>query len=324
MMKRTRVRPMMSIEIDGFISYLRYEKNSAIKTCGSYAQDLRQFMSFLLQYSNSNESRYDVSVSCESFDVESQSINTSDITAFIEFLYDSGLKRSSIERKIASIKTFFKYLYHRNIIPDDPALNVRYPKKEKRLPKFFSDKQIGAIIDFDAENFTDCRDMALLETLYSTGARVSELSSADIESLDLDGGRLRVIGKGSKERLLFLTESAKKAIVKYLSKRTMAQTSVLGPLFINHRGGRLSVRAIYDITVRRGYSGGSIERVNPHSLRHSFATELLNNGADIRAVQEMLGHSSLSTTQIYTHTTTERLKRVHESCHPHAKSKPHD
>jgi site-specific recombinase XerD len=158
----------------------------------------------------------------------------------------------------------------------------------------------------------------MLEVFYSTGARVSELADADIDDIDFDNGTLRVTGKGSKERIVFLTDGSIRWIQQYFNERKKKFGSLTKPLFVNNNGGRLTVRGISFILEGRARATGIIGRISPHVLRHSFATELLNRGADIRAVQEMLGHKNLSTTQIYTHTTKERLKRIYEQYHPHA------
>jgi integrase/recombinase XerC len=309
----------MIAEVDHFMHYLQNEKNSSGKTIESYNRDLLQFYRFLCgDFGRDLREKYGIRAVVENDDVPVGGIQSDDITAFIEYLYDEGLKRSSIERKIASLRSFFNFLFNRDFILKNPATRVGYPKKETRLPKFLHYNQIEALLDFEPVNFIDLRDRAVLETFYSTGARVSELCSADTADIDFANKRLKVRGKGAEERIVFLTPEALDFMRRYFAERLKKFGSLSAPLFVNNRGGRITVRGVYDIVVKRSRIAGLIERVSPHTLRHSFATELLNRGADIRAVQEMLGHKHLSTTQVYTHTTKEWLKKVFNKYHPHS------
>jgi site-specific recombinase XerD len=273
---------------------------------------------FLGDYERHGPWQYEVQVTVQDDDVLIRTIGKDDLTGYLEFIFDSELKRSTIERKIAAIKTFFKFLHNRDIIPKNPAERIIYPKKGKRLPRFLHLKEINAILDFKDTGFIDFRDRALLETFYSTGSRVAELAAARIDDIDMDSGRLKVMGKGREERYVFLTGEALMTIERYLRERVKKFRVLTDPLFINNRGGNITERGIFGIVVKRARAAGMLERVTPHTYRHSFATEMLNQGADLRAVQEMLGHRSLSSTQVYTHTTKERLKRVYERAHPHA------
>jgi site-specific recombinase XerD len=306
----------MIAEIDYFMRYLQSEKNSSEKTLESYGRDLKQFCDFLCDAAS--RKKYEVLAPLADDDVPVATIVGQDITAFIEYSYDNGLKRSSIERRIASIKSFFNFLFRKGYLGENPAARIGYPKKESRLPKFLHLNQIENLLDFDLKGFIDFRDRAILETFYSTGARVSELCLSDIADLDFENSRLKVSGKGAEERIVFLTGGTAELIRNYLNERRKKFGSISDPLFVNNRGKRITVRGVYDIVAKRARSSGIVGRVSPHTLRHSFATELLNRGADIRAVQEMLGHKHLSTTQVYTHTTRERLKKVFEKFHPHS------
>jgi site-specific recombinase XerD len=304
----------MTAEIDLFMDYLAVEKNFSPATVKAYNNDLMQFLGFLL----GDVDDIEVSDIAADDDVPVTEITSEHILSFVGYCHDRPLKRTSIERKIGAIRSFFRYLHRNNIIPLDPAKKAGYPKKRKQLPKFLHLNQINAVLDFPVKNFIDYRDRALLSAFYSTGARVSELCGASFSGLDLEAGRLKVRGKGSEERILFLTDECAGFIREYTSERIKKFGEGDGPVFVNNRGGRITVRGVYDIVVKRGGSAGIIAKISPHTLRHSFATEMLNRGADIRAVQEMLGHRSLSTTQIYTHTTTARLKKVYEKYHPHS------
>ncbi len=309
----------MIAEIDLFMRYLQSEKNIADRTRDAYSVDLRQFYSFLSgEMGKEIRERYEVRAALDLDDVPVGSIAGDDITAFIEFSYDRGLKRSSIERKIAAVKSFFSFMHRKGYIDANPAARIGYPRKESRLPKFLHLNQIDALLGFEPKKFLDFRDLAILNTFYSSGARVSELCSADMADADLEIRRIRVTGKGSVERIVFLTGGTVEALEGYFIERKNKFGSLSGPLFVNNRGGRISPRGVYDIVVKRARAAGLINRVSPHTLRHSFATELLNQGADIRAVQEMLGHQHISTTQVYTHTTRERLRKVFEKFHPHS------
>lgn len=311
----------MLSEIDSFLGYLECEKNASLRTVGSYSDDLLQLHKFLL--GEEIDEKCDYSIYCidvviENEDVEISSVKQDDITGFIEYCYDRGLKRSSISRKIACIRSFFKYLYNNDYIKHNPALKIHFPKGNKRLPKFLHLDQIEELMGFELKSFLDYRDRALLEVFYSSGARVSEIASADIPDLYIENNTLKVTGKGGGERVVFLTDESVAWLKKYLMLRKKKFGESGEPLFVNSRGERITVRGIFYIIVKRAKECGLLQRVSPHTLRHSFATELMNQGADIRAIQEMLGHKNLSTTQIYTHTTKERLKEVYDRFHPHS------
>ncbi len=309
----------MRSEIDLFMQYLEYEKNASRKTVESYNNDLMQLYRFFAgDFSEEMKNTdYGTGAPVENGDMAIGSIGRDDIRAFVEFCFDRGLEKSSIKRKIAAIKSFFKYLYNNYHIKENPARNVLFPRTDKNLPNFLYARQVDSILDFPLESFIDIRDRALLEVLYSSGARVSEIASSDVNDLD-SNGVLRVMGKGSVERGVFITESTVERIESYLTERKKAFRDASGPLFVNSRNRRITVRGIFYIVVKRSRAAGIHVKTTPHTFRHSFATELLNRGADIRAVQEMLGHRNLSTTQIYTHTTKERLKKVYRRFHPHS------
>lgn len=295
------------------MDYLSSERNASEMTIKSYNDDLLQFAAFLAGLDDSGEGL----LPCRA-DVPAGEVTPELIRTFVESCYDRSLKKSSISRKIACLKSFFGYLYRERYIDSNPAAAVSFPRRERSLPRFLYNREVERVLDFPVESFIDFRDRALLETLYATGARVSEIAAAEYADLDMDGGGLRVMGKGSRERVVFLTADAVRWLRAYLVERGKRFGSIDGPLFVNVRGGRLGARGIFNIVDGRSKRAGLLARVTPHTLRHSFATELLNNGADIRAVQEMLGHSDISTTQVYTHTTRARLREVYRRCHPHA------
>lgn len=310
-------------EIDSFLDYLAVERNVSEKTTAAYSRDLRQFTDFLMGKREDTGFSYDTASEIRDDDILVDTVYEGDIRAYIEYIYDTGLKRASIERKIACLKSFFRFLFNRDVIPDNPASGVTYPKKEKRLPRFLKEFQVEQVLTFECSELIDYRDRALLHVLYATGARVSELAAADLVDMDRRTGRIRVTGKGKSDRIVFLTGEAQEYLEAYIQKR-IEEGQESEAFFLNARGGRLTVRGIYGIVSGRLRDAGMHGSLGPHTFRHSFATELLNNGADIRAVQEMLGHKNISTTQKYTHTTRERLKKVYRSSHPHSMEKKKD
>jgi site-specific recombinase XerD len=307
------------VEIDKFMNYLIVQRNASPRTIESYNVDLLQFYGFLVgDCSDPSGYEYEVNVEIVDDDVLIESIGKNDIKGFVEYCYDSGLSVITISRKIAAIRSFFRFLYNSDIIECNPAVSITSPKRVGKIPKFLYYNQVENLLDFHVKGFLDFRDRALLEVFYSSGARVSEIASADVEDVQFDRGLLKVYGKGSVERIVFLTDGSMVWIKRYLSERKKRFSELSEPLFVNNNGKRLTVRGIFYIIVKRARQTGTLEKISPHTLRHSFATELLNQGADIRAVQEMLGHKNLSTTQTYTHTTKERLRRAYEKYHPHS------
>ncbi len=291
--------------IDKFMQYLIAEKNASPLTVESYSKDLNQFMEFLYE-----------AVDPESVTIAA--ITANDIRDFIDYCFEKGNELSTIERKVATLKSFFKYLEFHNYRNGNPARDIHYSKQKNCLPVFLTFEQIQALVAFECKSFGDYRDKALLEVFYSTGARVSEITYADIDDCDYKTGRLKVLGKGSKERIVFLNDTAVTALQEYMNERKKKFNCLTNPLFVNNNGKRLTTRGIFYIIDKRANMAQLWKSVTPHVLRHSFATELLNRGADIRAVQDMLGHASISTTQKYTHTTIERLKELYHKYHPHA------
>ena len=304
----------MTAEIEKFIKYLSNEKNAATNTQVSYRRTLQQFFLFLC---SDERKDYGVRIGVKNGDIPIARVTRDHITAFIEYSHDNKLKAGTIESRIATLKSFFKFLNNRDFILSNPASKIGFPKRGTRLPKFLHLNQIELILDFKLEKFIDYRDRAILEAFYSTGCRVSELCDADVTDLDFTNNRLKVMGKGSEERIVFLTDGAASFIQTYLEARKGKFGIVTAPLFVNNRGTRITSRGLYRIVVDRARAAG-FSGVSPHVFRHSFATSMMDGGADIRAVQEMLGHKNLSTTQIYTHVSKERLKKVFDDHHPHA------
>lgn len=291
--------------IDTFIRYLISEKNASPLTVESYSTDLKQFVDAVHNYLSAD-------------DIDINGITAEHIRQFIDICFENGNELSTIGRKIATLKSFFRYMEFHNYISINPAREIHFPKQKNYLPVFLTFDQIQKLTTFQCQNFIDFRDKALLEVFYSTGARVSEIANANIVDLDCAKKTLKVLGKGSKERIVFLTNDTVYWLNKYFDYRLQKFGDMTDPLFINNSGKRLTSRGIFYIIEKRANMADLWKSVSPHVLRHSFATELLNRGADIKAVQDMLGHENISTTQKYTHTTIQRLKELYQKCHPHA------
>jgi integrase/recombinase XerC len=230
-----------------------------------------------------------------------------------------GLSKRTVARRVAAIRSFFRFLHREGYLSFNPALGLTPPRQERKLPAFLSVEEAARLMEAPkGDSFAACRDRAILETLYSTGLRVSELVSVKIKDVDLIGGSVRVVGKGRKERLVPIGSYSVQAIRRYLATLKPGADQPECPLFQNRRQGALTDRSVRRILNRYLTQIAVARRISPHALRHSFATHLLDRGADLRSVQELLGHSSLTTTQVYTHVTTERLKRVYEATHPRA------
>ncbi|MCB9868568.1 MAG: tyrosine recombinase XerC [Planctomycetes bacterium] len=245
-----------------------------------------------------------------------------DIRRYLVELEQQGLVAASIQRKLAALRSFFRYLHDHRVLAQDPARLVRGPKLPRRLPKVLSVGQVETLLELPFEQtFPGRRDRAILEFLYSTGCRVSEAAQTTLSHVDLPGGHARVRGKGRKQRLVMLGPKAVEALEAYLPARReqleLRQRPDPGALFLNHLGGRLSARWLFEVVLSHARRAGIPQRVTPHGLRHSFATHLLDRGADLRAVQELLGHERLVTTAIYTHVSMARLREAYDKAHPH-------
>ncbi len=305
--------------IDSFLDHILYEKNYSQNTAGDYRGDLLQLADFLVgRVKEDYKDYFEIDCLIVSDEPQISTVTVSDLRSFLEYCYDCGMKMSTIERKVSVLKSFFGYLHRNELIEENPSKKLIYPKKEKKLPKFLHLKEYEELVSFEIKDFFDLRDKTVLALFYSTGARISEISSSLVSDLDLGSGRLKVTGKGSEERVLFLTKESVALMKIYLKERNIKFNTASEYIFVNRFGKGISVRGMYDLVMKRAAKAGLSYKLTPHTLRHSFATELLNNGADIRAVQEMLGHKSLSTTQVYTHTTKLRLKKVYEKYHPHS------
>ncbi|HET7876397.1 MAG TPA: tyrosine recombinase XerC, partial [Methylomirabilota bacterium] len=237
------------------------------------------------------------------------------VRAYLAWLHGRRLSKATIARRLASVRSCLRFLARRGVIEGNPARQVPSPRQGRRLPSFLPKDESTGLLDLPAEPTpAGRRDHALLELLYATGLRVSECCGLDVDDLDRGQGTVRVLGKGDKERVVPVGDAALQAIDAYLAVRGPGG----GPLFRNARGGRLTPRSAHRIVRRRAREAGIIRRVTPHTLRHTFATHMLGEGADLRLIQELLGHSRLSTTQRYTHVSPEHLMKVYDAAHPRA------
>ncbi len=286
-----------------FLKFLSKEKNFSLHTIKAYQYDIQKFIEFLTEKS-----------------VRVQQATKSDIRDFLSNQYDLGLTKKTVARRLASIKSFYKYLINIEFIDKNPSLFLQSPKLSKELPNFIDEKIIDELMNQpDIDTVKGLRDRAIMELFYSTGMRLSELINLDIGSINTKDHLIKVVGKGNKDRLIPFGKRAKFCIENYLKKRALAlKSSFEGtPLFVNSKNQRVPKRTIqrrvsnYIKLVAEG------KRLGPHILRHSFATHLMNKGADIRAVGDLLGHSNLSSTQIYTHVKPERMREIYKQSHPH-------
>lgn len=290
--------------IDKFIRYLEIERNYSVNTLLNYRLDLEEFNNFLRRLSPDKAAPLEV-----------EKIDYLTLRRYLAILKEKNIKARSIARKISCLKTFFKFLLREGLLKENPAVLVSVPKIDKHLPIFLSEEDMVRLIEAPCgDNNLSLRDRAIFETLYSTGMRISELTALDIDSVDYISGVAKVLGKGKKERLVPVGERAIEAIRAYLDKRN----SDAKALFLNGRGARISARGIRFVLNKYISVLSQKQHISPHTFRHSFATHLLNRGADLRSVQELLGHANLSTTQIYTHLTTDRLKAIYDKAHSRA------
>jgi site-specific recombinase XerD len=293
----------MDAKIDEYLSYLESVRGLSERTLRVYRDDLARYETFLAGK-------------------DLDSVTAHEIRSFAGSLVMEGMAASSVNRALSTIRGYYRYRMRFGGILVDPGREVENLSAGRPLPKFMFEEEMSILIDsVEGPGFAEVRDRALLETLYSTGCRAGELSDMRVERIDFNHGLIRVIGKGSKERVVFLGKKASSALADYLPHRAirMARMAVKdhGKVFVNQRGGPLSVRGMENIIDKRSRASGIKKRVSPHAFRHSFATHLVAGGADIRVVQEMLGHSSISTTQVYAHVDMEHLRSVYELAHPH-------
>lgn len=291
--------------LSSFIRYVQLEKNFSVHTVREYETDLTEFFAFL-----------------EAEGVTSlEEVEYIHARLFVTKLYDEKKARTTISRKISSIRSFFKYANREFNLDDAPFRSLYHPKKEERLPNFFYEEEISVLFEKNqGTDFKSVRNIAILELLYATGIRVSELVSIELNQIDFSYNIIRVMGKGRKERIVPFGSFASDALLLYKAevRPKLMKNIEHDKLFVNMRGGELTDRGVRYILKEMIEVASMHTKIYPHMLRHTFATHLLNNGADLRTVQELLGHSHLSSTQVYTHVTKEALRKTYMSAHPRA------
>lgn len=298
----------MRRQLGQFLRHLERERGSSEHTVKAYREDLTA----LVEYLADDDGR----------SPEPASVTVADLRGYLAALGEAGYAKTSIARRMSAVRSFFKFGQREGWVQSSPAEALRNPRKARKLPHFLTDDEVTRLLAApQADTALGKRDRAILETLYSAGLRVSELVGIDDGDIDLEQGLVRVRGKGRKERLAPLGSYASEAIEAWLAKRSLAKGESRGeetPLFTNRFGRRLTTRSVARMLEKHLAAAGLDGRTSPHTLRHSFATHLLDRGADIRSVQELLGHSSLVTTQVYTHVSTRNLREAYEKAHPRA------
>lgn len=321
--------------IQEFLSYLSFEKRFSEHTSKCYGADLEQFGQFLAGYSDAKPEEGEASGHYQPNDAGAAlatkaepkidqlliSVDVNAARAYMAVLDEKQYSKSTIARKLATLRSFYKFLVRRNRITSNPVTAIRTPKQEKKLPRFLEYEEVKRLLETPPmNNWLGARDRAILESLYSTGMRVSEIVALNMDDIDFLGEVVHIRGKGKKERIAPIGSSALQVIqhyMEYRNKRAQNNSNFDSRiLFVNKHGRRLSTRSVRRKMDKYLKMAGLDPSISPHTLRHSFATHMLNNGADLRSVQELLGHQSLSTTQIYTHLSTGRLKEVYENAHP--------
>lgn len=296
---------MKEAQLEQFLHYLSTERQLSPHTLDNYGRDLLRFFEFAEEQSLS----------------EWADLETKHVRQFVATIHRQGLAGSSIQRVLSAVRSFYRFLSREGLVEQNPALAVQAPKSPRKLPSTLDADQMGQLLDIPIIDAVSARDAAIMELIYSSGLRISELVSLDMHSIDLSDHSLRVTGKGSKTRMLPIGTKASAAIERWLDYRHELADYVEAALFVSKRGTRISVRAVQQRMDYWGKRLGVQGKVHPHRLRHSFASHMLESSGDLRAVQQLLGHEDISTTQIYTHLDFQHLMQVYEGAHPRAHKK---
>ncbi|NDV95382.1 tyrosine recombinase XerC [Dysgonomonas sp. 521] len=295
----------MMLLIDKYIKYLRYEKNYSLHTEISYSEDLRQFTNFLAEHFP---------------DVDIKSVDNDIVRMWIVSLMENEISARSVNRKLSALKSFYKYLLRIGEMQVNPVRKINGPKIKKPIPAFVNDSDMDKVLDEDdyGDTFEPLRDRIMIELFYVTGIRRAELIGLRDADVDFSAETIQVTGKRNKQRLIPFSDNMKQDLGKYISMRNKEVGNQSGYLFVKNDGEPLYPMLVHRIVTARLGQVPTLSKTSPHVLRHSFATGMLNNGADINAVKELLGHSSLAATEIYTHTSFEELKKIYNKAHPRA------
>lgn len=302
----------MHTAIDGFVRHLKIERNASPLTLKSYSEDLASLLAFFSDTQNGVPEVAEVTIG--------------QLREYVSYLHDCGYAKTTIARRLACLRSFFRYCRRENLIDANPAQALRTPRTGRKLPHFLSTEQVTTLLEIPAAMTpAGRRDRAILEVFYSAGLRVAELVGLNLADWDDEASVLRVMGKGRKERIAPIGRYADAALREWVAVREPAEDAPVDhrdAMFLNRFGKRLTTRSVARMLEKHLKSAGMDLKTSPHTLRHSFATHLLDGGADLRSVQELLGHKSLTTTQIYTHVSTRRMRETYEQSHPHANRKP--
>ncbi|HEY9869336.1 MAG TPA: site-specific tyrosine recombinase/integron integrase [Candidatus Obscuribacterales bacterium] len=303
-------QPGALVWLDQFAGYLELERNYSSNTIRAYINDLKQLIGS------------DSTPADNGGDSASAWMEAEQLRAYVRAIQER-YSRPTVARKVSAIRTFFRYLRREQLIEDDPSRLVRGPKLARRLPECLDREEVARLFMACDDSWLGVRDRAIMETLYATGMRVSELCGLRIQDYNGEAMEMRVLGKGSRERVVLLNASANGWLKRYLADNRPrlagpAAPEPSDPLFVSREATPLSTRSVHRIVIKHAEKAGITKTITPHTLRHTFATHLLEGGADLRVVQDLLGHSSISTTQIYTHVSLERLRRIYMSSHPRA------
>lgn len=289
---------------EDYLAYLESVRNLTAATVGAYRRDIGDFLAWVWDHQDDDD------------DIDRETVR-----AYIAHLTRQGFSRASINRRLSALKGLFRFLVKHDVLEASPAAEIRSLKGSGELPQFLFDDEVENLLGITGDDFRSLRDRAIFETLYSTGCRIAELTAVNVGELEINRGRMLVHGKGRKDRLVFLGDRAVRALRAYLPDRDalLARRGMgdVTALFLNAQGRRLTGRGVALILEKRIQEAGITKHASPHTLRHTFATHLLERGADIRVVQELLGHAKLSTTQVYTHLGLGRLKQIYAEAHPH-------
>lgn len=293
------------MSIESFLDYLRLERNYSDMTIVSYGTDLRKFEEF---FKGLDE------------ELDFTTVDSGIVRSWVVYLMDDGLAPTSVNRKLSSLRAYYRFLRKKKVVEADPLRKIVGPKRKKPLPSFLKESEMDCLLDEISygDGFEACRDKMIVELFYLTGVRLSELIGLDDSDVDFSSMQIKVTGKRNKQRLIPFGENLKDSLLHYLKVRNEVFPNVRGAFFLLKNGKRMYAGRVYEIVKRNLSKVVSLKKRSPHVLRHTFATTMLNNDAELSAVKDLLGHESLATTEIYTHTTFEELKKVYEQAHPRA------
>jgi len=294
--------------IELFEDYLQYEKHYSKHTLGAYRRDLKQFTQWLSKQSQTK--------TCDILTADSLHVRN-----WVASLHRQGISGKTLQRKLSSLRSFYQFMLRKHQLKNNPAIDIRAPKAARTLPDTLDVDTLSQLLEIPADSILAIRDKAIMELFYSSGLRLSELTNLDLDSIDLAEQTLRAIGKGNKTRILPIGTKAAEALTRWLKQRGLMAKLDEKALFVSQRGKRISVRSVQQRLNYWQKKQGLEQHIHPHKLRHSFASHILESSGDLRAVQELLGHADISTTQIYTHLDFQHLANVYDKAHPRAKKK---